>query len=167
MRMGIVAMLVALMGGLAADASAGDAPDEFGIRFWKAVSEADTEKMATGYSPQVTLVAGSELLKKEWGLNPGGDRGKDLQVKREDLVVGYRAMIAKVGVEKWKGIFSNIGRNRISFAAAQEADQVLKGVRRGDVLMRVATGPGDDTLTFVLSRKADTTWCVRMEATDY
>ena len=155
------------MGFLVACAAAGETPEELGMRFWKTVSDADTESMLACYTPQVTLAAGSELLKKQWGLNPGGDRGKDLQVKREDLVAGYKTLFAKVGVEKWKGNFAKVGTNRITFVAAQTDDHILKGVRKGEVLMRVATGPGDDTLTFVLSKKADATWSVRMEATDY
>lgn len=139
----------------------------FGIRFWKAVSHANTRAMAACYAPEVTLLAGSELLKKQWGLNPDGDRGRDVRVKRADLISGYETMIEKIGKDRWESIFTKIGNDKVSFVVAQANDQGFKGVKKGDVLMKVATGPGDDALTFVLSQNANKTWTVRMEATDY
>jgi len=141
--------------------------EAFGMRFWKALSQADFQALETCYAPEVTLLAGSELLKKEWGINPGGDRGKDLQLKRADLLAGYKTMVAKIGIEKWKEALSKIGKDKVSFAAAEKDDQFYKGVRKGDIRMKVAAGPGDDALFFVLSQNADKAWCVRMERTDY
>lgn len=141
--------------------------EEFGLRFWKTLSTADLPAMERCYSPQVTLLAGSELLKKEWGLNPGGNRNQDLPLTRETLMAGYKLMIGKIGAEKWRSAFSKVGRDKISFVVAEKDRQRFKGVRQGDVLMKVATGPGDDALLFVLSQTTDKTWSVRMEATDY
>jgi len=141
--------------------------EEFGLRFWKALSGADLKAMESCYAPQVTLLAGSELLKKDWGINADGNRGKDLTLPREVLLKGYEALLAKIGIEKWKNIFGKLGREKIMFAMANKDGQTFKAVRRGDVLMKVATGPGDDALVFVLAQAADKSWSVRLEATDY
>jgi hypothetical protein len=138
-----------------------------GLRFWKYLSGGDLAKAEGLYTPEVTLLAGSELLKAEWGINPGGERGKDLVLKREDLLKGYRAMVAKIGAEKWKAAFAKIDEDKIGFRSIEKEEEGFKGTKKGDVLMKIATGPGDDALSFVLRRSADGNWRVAMEQTDY
>jgi hypothetical protein len=136
-----------------------------GRKFWKGLAEADFAVMEAGYAPEVTLLAGSELLKKQWGINPSGDRSKNLAVKREVLLKGYHSLLDG-RTEKWKEIMSKIGKDKITFQTVDKDDKPIPGVRTGDVLMKVATGPGDDVLAFIL-RRSDKEWLVAMEATDY
>jgi len=141
--------------------------EQFGLRFWQALSQADFPAMQDCYAPEVTLLAGSELLKKEWGVNPDGERGRNLVLKKEALLTGYKALVAKVGAEKWKGVFSKVGGDKISFVVAEKDGQAFAGVKKGDAVMKVATGPRDDALSFVLRPNDKGAWSVVMEATDY
>lgn len=164
----VILMASALMLGVLATASIGEeSPQTFGIRFWEALANADVQAMERCYAPQVRLLAGSELLKKEWGINPDGDRAKDLDLRREDLLRGYKAMIGKIGPEKWKGVFSKVAKEKVSYTIAEQDDEMFRGVRKRDVVMKIATGPGDDALAFVLRPNSDKSWSVVMEATDY
>jgi hypothetical protein len=136
-------------------------------RFWQALTAGDAERMADFYAAEVTLVAGSELLKKEWGLNPAGDRSQDRKVKRADLVKGYQAMIAKAGVNKWRQALGKTPSAKVTTAVAQADDEGFKGVKKGDAILRAATGPGDDVLLFVFREDGAGIWFLVMEATDY
>ncbi len=136
--------------------------------FWAALAKADWQAMQAFYAPKVLLKAGSEMLKPQWGVVPGtGDRGQDLLVERGRLMAGYRRMIEQIGKDKWTGIFSQIDARKISFVVCEKADQLLSGVRRGDLVMKVATGPGDDALLFVLRPDQQGRWLIVAEATDH
>lgn len=135
--------------------------------FWAALAKADLDAAKGFYAPKVLLKAGSELLKPQWGIPGAGDRGKDLRLERDLLIAGYRRMIETIGKDKWTGIFSKIEADKISFTVCEKADRPFSGVRRGDLVMKVATGPGDDALLFVLRRGDKGRWLVVAEATDY
>ena len=47
-----------------------------------------------------------------------------------------------------------------------EPDQPLPGTEKGDCLLTVDTGVGDDTLFYVFRREG-ATWRIAIEATDY
>ncbi len=151
----------------AGDTSKAETAEAFGLRFWRTLAAADTKAMKKFYAQRVTMLPGCELLKKEWGINPGGNRGISLEIDRDKLLDAYDRMIGRLGSGKWIKALGNIGKDKITFTAIVREDQVLKGLRKGDVLLRVKTGPGDDTLGFVLRRAADKKWAVAMEATDY
>jgi hypothetical protein len=71
---------------------------------------------------------------------------------------GYKALITKVGVEKWRGIFGAIKKDKISTKVRKDKSVVLT----------VKTGSGDDYLEFELApNKAGTRWQVVSEYTDY
>lgn len=164
---GAVASLMLVAGAATESWAEGETHQQFGVRFWKALSGGDLATVQELYAPEVTLLAGSELLKKEWGVNPDGERGKDIVLKRAELLKGYRAMVAKIGAEKWKAVFSKLDDDRIAFQVIEKDDQVFKGARKGDVVMKIATGPEDDALSFVLRRSAEGNWLVAMEQADY
>jgi hypothetical protein len=136
-------------------------------RFWQALTAGDTDRMADFYAAEVTLMAGSELLKKDWGLNSGDDRGKDLKVKRGDLIKAYQAIIAKTGVDKWRLALGKTPRDKVTTAVAKADDEGFKGVRKGDAILRAATGPGDDVLLFIFREDGVGIWFLVIEATDY
>lgn len=135
--------------------------------FWAAVAKPDTEQMARFYAPKVLLKAGSELLKREWGVNPEGDRDKDLLLDRDRLLEGYRRMIEKVTAAKWSRVFSKIQPDAISITAVQTADRPLTGARQGDLLLKVVIGKGGDALMFLFRCNDQGQWQVVAEQTDY
>jgi len=164
----LLAMLVLSLLGLGA--AAGEA-DPAGMKaakdFWAAVAKADTEQMARLYAPKVLVKAGSELLKKQWGINDSGDRDKDLALQRDQLLKGYAVMIEKVGAEKWTRIFSEIKPEAIHISAVEADGKPFQPAQRGDVVLRVSTGTGDDTLAYLLRRVDGGAWQVVAEAADY
>lgn len=135
-------------------------------RFWAALAKADTKTMQEFYAPKVVLKKGSELLKKQWGLKGGGERDKDLSLEREELIAGYQRMMQKIGKERWSKLFGEIDAEKINFTFAKQSDR-RTGVRKGDLTMKVSTGPGDDALSFFLRRDDKGRWLVVAEATDY
>ena len=136
-------------------------------RFWAALAAADFEKLPSCYAPEVLLLAGSELLKPEWEVHPEADRSKDLRLSREQLIAGYRKLIGRVGTERWTGLFTKLDPEKISFRRVGPDEEEPAGVLPGDLVMTVATGPGDDRLTFVLRRNEEGRWLVVAEQTDY
>jgi len=135
--------------------------------FWSALAAGDLKAMQTFYAHQVTLKAGSELLKARWALSPKADRKKDLIIERDKLLAGYERLIGGAGRERWSSLFGKIDTKRITTVLATHKDQPFRGVRQGDTLLSVATGPGDDKLVFVLRQDGNKSWKVVAEATDY
>ena len=92
--------------------------------------------MKTYYASKVLLKAGSELLKKEWGLK-GADRSKDLLVGRDELIHGYERLIGKVGREKWAAIFGKVSEDSLTTEIAVQANTPFEGIRKGDLIFKV------------------------------
>jgi len=113
------------------------------------------------------LKAGSELLKPQWGLGEDVDRSRDLVVSREDLLRGYAMMIESIGRESWSQIFARIEKDKIDVSTASKEDQPFAGIKRGDRILKVVTGPGDDTLRFIFREDKDGRLLIHIEATDY
>jgi hypothetical protein len=164
--------------------------------FWAAVVAGDTAGMAEIYADEVVLMAGSELLKERWELPGGGDRSRDLKVRKADLIAGYQRMIDELGGrERWSQPFSPIDESKIFFmtvvvsdwVAALErvagrplseearkglnddkaAGRILADIRLGDLFMRIDLPIGDDKLVFQLRQSTRGDWQVVGEATDY
>jgi hypothetical protein len=132
--------------------------DDAAREFWTVLVKGDVQALEKHYAETVLLRAGSELLKAQWGVNPSGDRSKDRKVSRADLMKGYKALITKVGVEKWQGIFGAIKKDKIS----------TKTLKNKHTVLTVKTGPGDDYLEFTLAPdKAGKSLRVVSERTDY
>ena len=51
-----------------------------GKDFWKVFVQADMAALKEQYADEIGLKAGSEFLKKEWGINDSDDRTKDKKV---------------------------------------------------------------------------------------
>jgi len=126
--------------------------------FWNVFVQADMASLKEQYADEIVLKAGSEFLKKEWGINETGDRDKDKKVSRADLMTAYSAMLSKIGTEKWKKVFGSITEDKIK----------AKTLENKHVLLTVKTGPGDDQIEFELALNKDKTkWQVISERTDY
>jgi hypothetical protein len=136
-------------------------------KFWKTLAKGDTDALKAFYAPKVVLKAGSELLKQRWGISKEADRSKDLLVSRDDLLGGYGRMINEIGKEKWSQLLTRIEKENIHVSTSGKDDQPFAGVKRGDTILKVATGPGDDALHFILRREKDGKLLVHFEATDY
>ena len=135
--------------------------------FWLAVAKGDTDAMQAFYAPKVLLKAGSELLKPQWELAEDVDRSKDLLVDRDRLLRGYSAMIDKIGKDAWTRVFGRIPKESVRVATADRDDHPLAGVQRGDTILKIATGTGDDVLLFVFRKDSGGNLYVHLEATDY
>lgn len=170
-RTPVVASLVAAACALASlsdDAMADEPADMARARqFWKTLAKGDTDALKTFYAPKIVLKAGSELLKPRWGLTKQADRSKDLLVDRDDLLRGYGRMINGIGKEKWSQVFARIKKDKIHVSTAGKNDQPFAGIKLGDTILKVATGPGDDTLCFILRKDKDGKLRVHLESTDY
>jgi len=138
-----------------------------GVAFWKALADADIEAMKNFYAPEIILIAGSELLKEKWGINPTKTRNTNLKLSKESLMQGYRKMIAPERVEKWKTVFSSIDTAKIIFQSAKQYKKHFENLKDEDIAMIVPTNVGDDRLYFIFSKKQDNTWLITHEATDY
>ena len=135
--------------------------------FWQTLADGDLKGLRTLYASKVTLKAGSELLKARWELDPKADRRHDLTIERGKLLAGYERLINGAGRDKWSKVFGGIAAERITTVRAMDNDKPFAGVQTGDVLLTVATGPGDDRLVFVLRPNDRKQWQVVAEATDY
>ena len=157
---------VALVGAvtLASDPLSGE---QTARAFWATLAQGDLEELRAFYADQVTLKAGSELLKPRWGLKLKGDRQTDLTVDRTELLSGYERMIGKIGQERWTAFSATIKAKQIIVERVDQEDTPFAGTKLNDVAMTVVTGPGDDKLIFVLRKGQRGEWRVVAEATDY
>ena len=129
-----------------------------GKDFWKVFVQADMAALKEQYADEIGLKAGSEFLKKEWGINDSDARTKEKKVSRDDLMKAYAAMLAKIGTEKWKKAFGDITEDKIT----------IKTLENKHVVLTVRTGPGDDQIDFELGLNKDKAkWLVVSEMTDY
>jgi len=144
-----------------------DEVKQIGLDFWKALADADIEAMERFYATEVILTAGSELLKEKWGINPTKTRKTNLKLSRENLMQGYRKMIAPERVKKWKAVFSSIDTTKIIFQSAKQYKKYFENLKDEDIAMIVPTNVGDDRLFFIFSKTQDNTWLITHEATDY
>ena len=143
---------------------AADSGSDRARKFWDTLASGDTVALKDFYASKVIVKAGSELLKPRWGL-PGTDgRDKDTLVAGDDLVAGYERLIAGMGRDKWKGIFAKFTKDRVGVSVAARANMLVKGVRKGDVVVDVAI---DEKWAYVLRKSADGVWRVVIERTDY
>ena len=128
--------------------------------FFAALAKADTAAMEKFYAPKILLKAGSTLLLKG---------RKDLLVDRKTVIRGYETMIKEFGKDEWVKLFPKIGAEKINITVAQEPDRPFSGVRKGDTIMKVATGQGDKVpfLLFILRRDSQGKLQVVAEATGY
>jgi hypothetical protein len=131
--------------------------------FLKALAAADMEGMEGAYADNVILMAGSEMLKADWGLAPEGSRDKDQAIGRDKLIGAYRALIGKVGKEKWQNALAKVDPKMVLTSPVQEDEP--SGIRKGD--LRVDAPLGNTGLTFWLRRDASGKWLVVAERTDY
>ena len=133
-----------------------------GYKFWEALSKGNISEFSNFYADEVWLLGGSELLKNEWGLNPSGDRSKDLLLKKSMLLSGYKQMIDLIGKDKWAGISSKLNP---SFSSAKESRLRNESIKEDDVIMQVPVN-SSNVLFFVL-RRINQDVKVVMELTDY
>jgi len=137
---------------------------ETATSFWKTLADGNTEGFKRFYAERITLKAGSELLKPRWGI--ASDRGKDAVLPRDKLMAGYARMIGEFGRDKWRRAFSKIGEGSLAATVVAEPDRPFPGTRKGDRLLAVVTGVGDDKLLYVFRRQG-TEWRIVLEVTDY
>ncbi|MGD9644737.1 MAG: hypothetical protein AB7U73_03435 [Pirellulales bacterium] len=158
-----MAVAVGLAGGVqAAEATS----TEVAQSFWGAFLDADPGRMAKHYAPRVTLKAGSELLKPDYGLNASGDQGKDLVVDRRDLQRGYEQMFKRVGREKWVASSQKLRDVKLTYISAVDANKyfALFQAVAGELLVQVHTDP--DPLFFLMRQDERGRWSIVAEAFD-
>lgn len=126
--------------------------------FWNVFVQADMALLEEQYADEIILKAGSEFLKKQWGINESDDRTKDKTVSREDLMKAYSVMFAKIGEKKWKKVFGSIAEENIT----------AKTLENKHVILIIKIGKGDDQFEFELAFNEDKAkWQVVAEQTDY
>ncbi|MBX9790455.1 MAG: hypothetical protein K2Y37_16165 [Pirellulales bacterium] len=166
-RLGRLLFVFALMGGIAAESCGAEATStDVAQSFWGSFLDGDAAAMARHYAPQVTLKAGSELLKADYGVNASGDRGKDLVVDRRDLQRGYEQMFKRVGREKWVASSQRLRDVKLTYISAADANKyfALFQAAAGELLVQVHTEP--DPLFFLLRQDKHGRWSIVAEAFD-
>ncbi len=139
-----------------------------GLTFWRALANLETNKMKSFYSSEVILIAGSELLRKKYGINPSGNRKNHFKLSKEQIIKGYENMINDIDSNKWKIAFSKINLDKIIFQSAREYEKHFGELKTDDMMMIVSyPAPSDEKLYFIFSKKQDNTWLITHEATDY
>jgi hypothetical protein len=152
---------------LTAGAGAAEATStEVAQSFWGAFLDADSARMAEHYASHVTLKAGSELLKADYGLNAGGDRGQDLVVDRRDLQHGYEQLFKRVGRDKWIASSQKLRDVKLTYISAADANKyfALFQAAAGELLVQVHTEP--DPLFFLMRQDKRGRWSIVAEAFD-
>ena len=138
-------------------------PINFGHKFWDFFAQADISEMENYFSTKIFIPRGSVLLDKKWGLNPSGDLMTGITIDRKNLLNGYNAILNKIGIQKWKTIFSSVNTDKITFKKVDTNNHnYYIGAKRNDIIMMVPTGKGDDRLAFVLSLNPENRWNINM-----
>jgi hypothetical protein len=128
------------------------------------------DALESSLAEEIILLSGHEYLKKEYGINPSGDRRKQVTVSREKLIdLDQTAWKALPDAKKQK-IPDMLEKSVYTFVVASgeftDADGRLKlPTRSGDVVMKVQPKPTGDFLLYVL-RRLDGQWKIVMDYTD-
>lgn len=139
--------------------------------FIKAMATGDPGQIMDFYDDSVVLMAGSELLKPEWGL--AKSRVKDAEVSKARLAGAVKQLIDGAGVPKWCSLWKAVKKDRTTVVKATQADQrvganTFRGVQPGDSLLVVQLSPGmDDKLAWAFRKNANGEWRIVREWTDY
>ena len=135
-------------------------------KFWRAFLDGDSATMGKCYAPRVTLKAGSELLKSEYGLNITGERKQDLDFDRDSLVKAYRALFQRTGKAKWAERGKRLRECEMAFITAADGNKLFELFRcqPSDLLVQVRTEPNE--LFFSIRQDAAGQWWVVAEAFD-
>jgi hypothetical protein len=171
-----VCVVLALICGCGLPACA-DEPDsvdpkckELGKAYVLAKFGGQKEILESSLAEEIILLPGHEFLKKEYGINPSGDRRKQATVSRGKLIdLDQTAWKALPDAKKQK-IPDMLEKSVYTFvvAAGELADaggRLKLPTRPGDVVMKVQPKPTGDFLLYVL-RRLDGQWKVVMDYTD-
>lgn len=134
--------------------------------FWRAFLSGDAAAMGQCYAPRVTLKAGSELLKSEYGLNVTGNRKQDLDFDREQIVKGYKALFERTGKTKWAEQGKRLRDCRMTYITSADNNKYFELFRcqPQDLLVQVHTNPHE--LFFAIRQDSQGKWWVVAEAFD-
>jgi hypothetical protein len=136
--------------------------------FLSALARADTNALNDFYADKVVVLARSELLHPQWGLNPRKDKNKDLAVERAKLIGAYEALIGKIGEARWVKHWAGIDLNlRAGLTIAKAADQPAAGIKKGDLVVTLRPGKADDQYIYILRPDKKRVWRVIIEGADY
>jgi len=134
--------------------------------FWDAFAKGDLKAAGRFYADEVTIIYHSHMHRKQYGVTTTDNVTGDLTVNRARLMAGYAAMLKKVGKEKWVKAYAAIVASKITITTAAKADQPIRGVRKGDVVLNVAPVP-DEGLTFVFRPDKQGRYRIVVEKNDY
>ena len=128
------------------------------------------DTLESSLAEEIILLPGHEYLKKEYGINPSGDRGKQMKVSREKLIDLHQTAWKALPDAKKRKIADMLEKSVYTFVVASgeltDAGGRLKlPTRSGDVVMKVQPKPTGDFLLYVL-RRLDGQWKVVMDYTD-
>ena len=128
--------------------------------FWATLAKGNYKGLKKFYADKVILRAGSELLKDTYGLNPSGDRTKDLSVDRDAVISGYKIMIESVGTDRWNAELEKIKPDELQIA--EKANKAGWPDDKGDLLTLKV-----DALIFAFAKDEDGNWRIVAELSDY
>lgn len=128
------------------------------------------DTLESSLAEEIILLPGHEYLKKDYGINPSGDRSKQMKVSREKLIdldqTGWEALPdskkQKIPDMLQKSVYTFVVA---SGELAEAGGRMKLPTRSGDVVMKVQPKPTGDFLLYVLQR-LDGQWKVVMDYTD-
>ena len=175
----LLALCLAGTSGLAQQPAPKTDYQQIGKRYVSAKFGADRKSLIKTLAPEVLLLGGHEYLKKEYGLNPTGDRRKPIKVKRDILVDLDLKVYSTFSADEKQEIKQLLARSVYRFLIAERDGMKLNPwnpqdtekttlslpTKKGDVVMIVLPEPKGDYLLYVM-RKVDEAWKIVMDYTD-
>ena len=152
---------------------------QVGMDFVSAKFSADRESLIRALAPEVLLLGGHEYLKKEYGLNPTGDRRRPVEVTRGILADLDVKVYSTFPPDKKAKIKRLLAQSDYTFVISKRDGMKLNPwepedtertalslpTKKGDVVMIVLPEPKGDYLLYVM-RKVEGAWKVVMDYTD-
>lgn len=135
--------------------------------FWDAVKTANIQKMQEYYDKQVILLPGSELLREQWGMKTEPNESGACIVPTNELLKAYEALINKTGKEIWRKRFDEISPRIVSTETAKTDNQLLNGVKSGDIIMKVMNMVGGECFYYVWRKDSNGQLRIVIELADY
>lgn len=135
--------------------------------FWDTVKTANIQKMQEYYAEQVILLPGSELLREQWGIKTEPNESGACIVLKNELFKAYEALINKIGKEMWRKRFNEVSPRIVSTEIAKTDNQLLNGVKCGDIIMKVTNMVGGECFYYVWRKDSNGQLRIVIELADY
>jgi hypothetical protein len=142
---------------------------EFGKAYVLAKFGGPKDILESSLAEEIILLPGHEYLKKDYGINPSGDRDKQMKVSRGKLI-DLDQTVWKA-LPDAKKIPDMLDKSVYTFVVASGESTEFGGQMKlptlpGDVVMKVKPEQRDDNFMLYVLRRLNAEWKVVMDYTD-